>query len=79
MSPQATGRVRLADIAPRLAAARDAHEKEAWRGISRCRHGGYHAYGAGPCFDRPEWAMARRDWEDAEWERTKRRREARYR
>lgn len=31
--------------------------------ISRCRHGGYHARGAGPCFDTVEEAEVHRDRE----------------
>ncbi len=51
MSTQATGRVRLADIAPRLAAARDAHEARAWR-LDYCAagcHDSYFPFDTGRC------------------------------
>lgn len=37
-------------------------------GISVCwQNRGFHAHGAGPCFDTVEQAVARRDLEDQEW------------
>jgi len=43
VTPQATGRVRLADIAPRLAAARDAHEYHQ-RELDYCASGAHDSY-----------------------------------
>jgi hypothetical protein len=57
----------LADVAPRLGRAQEQLRAERGRGISRCwQNRGYHVYGAGPCFDTMDQAVAYRDWYDRE-------------
>ena len=49
-----------------LAKAQRQVDAERWRGVTRCGHGGYHAYAAGPCFRTHEQAIAYRDSLDRE-------------
>lgn len=58
----------LAQVAPRLALAQEQVRAERLRGLSRCNlnSGGWHVYGAGPCFDTQEQAVRYRDSLDRE-------------
>lgn len=43
------------------------HRHMDMRAISVCRHGGWHSYMAGPCFDTYKQAVEYRDYEDRHW------------
>jgi hypothetical protein len=65
-------------VAPSLAKAhaaeREVRDAERWRGISKCwQNFGFHVYGAGPCFDTHEQAIAYRDAYDRDPGGTERR------